>query len=105
MFAMQSNALHRVFSLRRAFGASKINTRAAFTLSQKPYVYGNWSALRQKRGFPRARDSWFRANLALTVILSGAARSVAQPKDLMRPHSLFRMSRRFATNWGRLQKV
>ena len=27
------------------------NMRAAFTLSQEPYVYGNWSALRQKCDF------------------------------------------------------
>ena len=41
-----------VFSLCGApFGASKINTRAAFTFSQEPYVYGNWSALRQKCDF------------------------------------------------------
>ena len=47
-------AVHEISCKRDARnfrGSSKINTRAAFTLSQKPYVYGKWSALRQKCDF------------------------------------------------------
>ena len=51
MFALHA-ALGIVFSLCGApFGASKINTRAAFTLSQEPYVYGKLWARSAKRVF------------------------------------------------------
>ena len=57
MFALHAT-LGIVFSLCGApFGASKINTRAAFTLLQEPYVYGNWSALRQKCDFASREKS------------------------------------------------